>query len=192
MRRILILRCCVLSAFVILYLVGCWNPFAPKIAKPGPGEELPDPTSPDKLFEILDYAMNHGDIEKYEEILDDNYWWTDPTLVDTLGTAWGKTEDVRIVGRIFENFVSFTFDYDRNQHWIEYGSNMNPPPGSSVSDEHPNENWEVFMGPVTYLLLDESGDGFFIQEDFEIKLRQIDYKGRKEWRIIRWIDHPRI
>ncbi len=196
MRRIFSLYCYAVSVFVILAFAGCWNPFAPDTnVPPTDGVKLPDPTTPDNLFEILDYAMNNGDIERYEEILDDDYWWTDPTLVDELGTAWGKTEDVRVVRNIFDAFISFNFDYNRNQQRTEYGSNMSIPPDEpnpSVSDEHPNENWEDFFGPVTYLLMDASGDGFFIQQDFQIKLRKVEYEGRTEWRIIRWIDQQRF
>ncbi len=193
MTRIPTLLSQIVLILAILTFTGCWNPFvSDKEAPDSDIMELPEPTTPDKLFEIFDYAMDHGDIDRYEQVLDNDYWHVNPGTAGELGTVWGKSEDVRNMGDIFESFVSFEFNYERKRQCTEYGSNMNPPDGSPISEEHPDENWEVFMGSSTHLLLDEKGDGLFTKGDLEIKLREVECEGKIEWRIIRWIDYPSI
>ncbi|MCD6334422.1 MAG: T9SS type A sorting domain-containing protein [Candidatus Latescibacteria bacterium] len=150
-------------------------------------------TSPENVFANLDYAMNHKDIEVFENLLDNAYWFFSPSQIDTLDFAWDKTEDVKLTGRVFEYFDKVEYELmETGAHWIEYGVNIAPEDATDISAEHPDENWEVFQRPVTLYLLDETEtEGFFIQTDFEFKMRiQKDLEtGEPIWKIVRWTEY---
>lgn len=150
-------------------------------------------SSSEHVFANLNYAMNHEDIELFEYLLDDEYLFFSPSQLDTLDFAWNKTEDVRLTGRVFEYFATIEYELmETGTHWIEYGVNIAPEDATDISYEHPDENWEVFRRPVTMCLLDETGtDGYFIQSDFEFKMRtQKDPQtGESIWRIVRWTEY---
>jgi hypothetical protein len=186
-----------------LLFAACWNPFAPDTKKViVPPVILPPWTSPENVFENLDYAMNQKDIELYEDIMDDAYWFYSPSQIDTLDYAWDKTEDVTLTGRAFDYFDKVEYELmETGAHWIEYGINVAPEGATDISDEHPDENWEVFRRPVTMYLLDESGtEGFFVQVDFEFKMRKqkdpntgepiLDPETKVQiWKIVRWTEY---
>ncbi len=190
------------SAGTVLWVFGiasllfsaCWNPFAPDTKKVVEPPVVHKPlTSPENVFYELDYAMNQADIERFEDLLDDAYWFFSPSDIDTLAYAWDKTEDVTLTGRAFEHFDKIEYDLmETGAQWIEYGSE---------SEEHPDENWGVFRRPVTMYLLDESGtEGFFVQVDFEFKMRKqkdpdtgepiLDPETKAQlWKIVRWTEY---
>lgn len=186
-----------------LLFSACWNPFAldtKKVVKPP--IVLPPPTSPENVFEILDYAMNQKDIELYEDLLDDAYLFLSPSQIDTLGCDFGKTEDVRIVGIIFDYFDIVRYELvGIGAQWIEYGANVAPEGAKEISYEHPDENWEVFQRHVDLDLLDETKtDGWFIVSEFEFKMRKqkdpetgepiLDPETQLQiWKIVRWREY---
>jgi len=199
-------RCSMVLAMGIVSILfaACWNPFAPDTTKVV--EEpviLPPLTSPESVFVNLDYAMNHKDIELFEDLLDDTYWFLSPSQIDTLDFAWDKTEDVTLTGRAFEYFAIVQYELlEEGSHWTEYGSDNDPPEGAQdISDEHPDENWEVFRRPVTMYLLDETEtEGWFVQTDFEFKMRihtdpetgepiRDPETGEPIWKIVRWTEY---
>jgi len=186
-----------------MLFAACWNPFAPDTTKVI--EEpvvLPPLTSPESVFVNLDYAMNHKDIELFEDLLDDTYWFLSPSQIDTLDFAWDKTEDVTLVGRAFEYFDIVQYELlEKGLPWTEYGSNVAPEDAKDISDEHPDENWEVFRRPVTMYLLDETEtEGYFVEDYFEFKMRiQTDPETGEPirdpeteepiWKIVRWTEY---
>jgi hypothetical protein len=193
----------VLSGWIVLVGVlalvqsGCWNPFAPEIEPAGNDPvELPSLTSAENVFVNLDYAMNHKDIEIFEEVLDEDYTFFEPSLTDTVDFYWGKADDVHLVGRVYAFYDVIDYSLELGvRRYTEYGSNIAPAGAKEISDEHPDENWEVFLRPVNMLLLDETRtNGASINMEFEFKMcpqkdRDPD-TGQLLWRIVRWIDHP--
>ena len=186
-----------------LLFSACWNPFAPP-TEPIDGDPFVHKplTSPENVFYELNYAMNQQDIEIYEDVMDDAYWFYSPSQIDTLDCAFDKTEDVRIMVNIFEYFDKVEYELmETGAHWIEYGINIAPDGATDISEDHPDENWEVFQRPVTMYLLDESGtEGWFIQSDFEFKMRKqydpstgdpiLDPETKAQiWKIVRWSEY---
>jgi len=186
-----------------LLFAACWNPFAPNTTTVVEPPVVHKPlTSPENVFYELDYAMNQKDIERFEDLLDDAYWFFAPSDIDTLAYAWDKTEDVTLTGRAFEYFDKIEYELmETGAHWIEYGINVAPEGTMDPSDEHPDENWEVFRRPVTMYLLDETEtDGWFVQSDFEFKMRKqknpntgepiLDPETKAQlWKIVRWTEY---
>ncbi|MCD6334421.1 MAG: hypothetical protein J7M27_03735 [Candidatus Latescibacteria bacterium] len=143
-----------LACFGLFMCVGCGDD---KGAGPPPPFTLPSWTSPENVFANLDYAMNQKDIELFEDLLDDEYWFFSPSQRDTPDYMWDKTEDVKLTGRVFEYFDKVEYELmETGVHWIEYGVNLAPEDATDISAEHPDENWEVFQRPVTLYLLDET------------------------------------
>ena len=176
-----------ITLLVLLGLLAC-NPFAPEKKKGGgngdTGQTLKEPTTAEILFENLDYAMNKRDIEVYEDVLDENYWFSEPSEIDSLDLAWGKDFDVDAVRNIFDIFTTFEFNFIASRRDVELGIEY---PGEGP-DAHPDEDWDVFFGPVEMFMLDDNGDGFIVNQNMTFKLRKDPATGL--YTIIRWITHP--
>jgi hypothetical protein len=177
-----------------LLFSACWNPFALDTKEIDGDPFVHKPlTSPENVFYELNYAMNQKEIEPYEDVLDDDYLFISESQTDTLDCRFPKTEDVRIVGIIFDYFDIVRYELmETGAQWTEYGSNIPPEGAMDISDEHPDENWEVFRRPVTMDLLDETKtDGWYIDSNFEFKMRKLkDTKtGEQIWKIVRWEEY---
>lgn len=189
----------VVCCTVMMTLFSCTNPFAPPERKGGSSRTvLKKQTHPDSTFSNMDYAFNNRDIRAYEDCLDETYWWSSPSesgVDDEIGKGWGRAEDVRIAGKIFDYFTTIQYTLHAGQSWSEYGKNVVPEnllPTDRIVDEHPDEVWQVYLRPVElYLFTDKEGlNGFFVQEYFEIKMRKNPKTGL--WVIVRWIDHAEL
>ena len=98
--------------------------------------------------------------------------------------AWGKDVDVDAVRNIFDIFTTFEFNFIASRRGVELGIEY-PAEGP---DAHPNEDWDVFFGPVEMFMLDDNLDGFIINQNMTFKLRKDSTSGL--YTIIRWITHP--
>ena len=204
----------VCAVLVFTLMIGCGNPFSPPTTKPpgnngnggngsgngggtgggnggGNGGPIPDATQAEILLENLDFAMDNRDIEVYEDLLDERYWFTERSETDTLDIAWGKDRDVTIITKIFKEFT--TFDFDFTQAGGTRGRFTEPkgtvlPAFEGDPDAHEDEDWEVFFGPVNMLMVDETGEnGFRVNQNMTFKLRQNE---EGLWKIVRWDDDP--
>ncbi|MFH1008214.1 MAG: hypothetical protein V1800_12065 [Candidatus Latescibacterota bacterium] len=193
-----------LACWGLLLCAGCGS--ADRVMHDNDGfSSLPPSTSPESLFVNLDYAINHKNIALFGDLLDENYRFLSTSQIDALDIDWGKTQDVTLTGRVFAYFDKIEYELlGTGAHWVEYGINLVPEGATDISDEHPDENWEVFRRPVTMALLDETGtDGYFIQTDFEFKMRMdkdastgepiLDLvTGEPIWKIVRWTEHSGV
>ncbi|HID11682.1 MAG TPA: hypothetical protein EYP17_10340 [Candidatus Latescibacteria bacterium] len=187
---------------VVMGTLGCWNPFSPPVTEPPGGQnELPPLDTPEHVLENLNYAMNHKDIEIYELVLDDDYWFREPNeFDDELDDGWGKERDVELVRKVFEFFDVFEYKLLGGQRWREFGSDtdsLQAQLGVNIEDkilekgdpdDHPGEVWEVFSRPVDMYMYNYAEDqGYIVNQLFEFKMR----KGKDGlWRIVRWTDYP--
>ncbi|RKY64014.1 MAG: hypothetical protein DRP99_02945 [Candidatus Latescibacterota bacterium] len=186
-----------MSLVLLTATLGCWNPFAPDQERPpGGGEEL-SLEAPESTLEALDYAMNHKDIEWYDRVLDEDYWFREPNEYDDeLDKGWGKEEDVEMVGKVFKYFDVFEYKLLGGRKYREFGSgtDLSKMEEGDVAltpedpDDHPGEVWVVFSRPVDMYMYNYADDkGYKVNQLFEIKLR----KGKDGlWRIVRWTDYP--
>jgi hypothetical protein len=182
---------CGILGLLLASTLACQNPFAPNRSKRAKREPVPATTA-ENCIARLDYVMNERDWEKYESLLDDDYWFSEPNDVDSLNFEWGKDvdiwgqEDPYVAGvkKIFEGVESFTFEFEEPQRWTEHGRDY---PGEG-HDAHPNEDWEVFYGFVRMLMMKPDGDGYRVDQFMTFKLRKST--GTNLWYIIRWIDDP--
>lgn len=94
-----------------IIMVSCSNPFGTDGGGGGGGGEI-SRKSPDALVNFFIYAYQNRDLDLYDMALDDRFLFElDPVDAEKQGLPpdrpwWGKTEDLRITGRMFDpNFV---------------------------------------------------------------------------------------
>ncbi len=179
-------------------LSACDNPFAPPEYLPGPGQQpppAPAATSPEILIDNLHQAMNDRNKDLYEELIDEDFWFTEFDCRGDLVMANGREEELEIMGtrdgsdrgilnrfRIFE----FAFIMSEKGRSTELGRDY-PEAFPGDPDGHPDEDWEVFRGRVEMLMIDDEGDGYRVVQTMTYKLRQTE---EGLWKIIRWDDDP--
>ena len=140
----------------------------------------------------LDYVMNERDLDGYESLLDEDYWFIEPNQLDSLNFEWNKVvdvwgrEDPYVAGvkKVFEGVETFEFGFEEYQRGTEHKEDFQ---GDGIH-AHPTEDWETFYGFVRMLMMKPDGDGFRVEQYMTFKLRYDS--GTKRWNIIRWIDDP--
>ena len=182
-------------------LSACENPFAPPKHNPGHGRKppssnpAPPATTPEILIDNLHQAMRARDKELYEELLDTEFWFTEYNCRGELVMANGREEELQIMGSrdgnqqgILDLFrtVEFDFRIAGNGRRTEFARDY-PEAFPGDPDGHPDEDWEVFRGRVEMLFLDDSNDGFRVNQVMTYKLRE-DEEGL--WKMVRWDDDP--
>lgn len=204
-----------LRAFGLALALGaCSNPFAPKTEAP-PEDTVrppaPPATTPDLVIENLTRAFQDRDKDLYESLLDLNFWFTETDCNGELVFANGLEEELEIMGSrdgssrgIFDIFREVEFDFTLNDRVREFGPEF-PDAFEGDPDGHPDEDWEVFRGRVQILLLENSNDGFRVDQTMTYKLRLLSQEELQEvpeltdeqratlvennqsiWRMVRW------
>lgn len=181
-----------------LLLLACSNPFAPDKEPGQPGDRNPAPpaTTPEQLMDNLRRAMRDRDIDLYETLLDQDFWFTETDTRGDLVFANGREEELEILGGsrdgsrpgIFDTFRTFEFEFFQIRRYVELGEDY-PEAYPGDPDGHPDEDWEVFYGNVEMLLLDEHGDGYRVDQRMTYKMRLTD---EGIWTLIRWVNDPLV
>ena len=65
--------------------------------------------------------MSDRDVEAYEPLLHDDYWFWEPNELDSLNYESSKDADVEAVRRISDRYGTLTFDFVETRRWTEYG-----------------------------------------------------------------------
>jgi len=182
---------------MLAIFTGCSNPFAP----PGGGsgsnnKSLKEPTTPENVLYNLEWAMNNKDIQVYERCLDEDFWYHSPPIYPDDPESiqeWAKEDELTVMRRMFgqdptyqgtEPFETIEFRFDYGEPEVEFAvSNPEEP-----MNDHPDEDWVVFSGPITIHLRYSEGHGWDVQNQLiDIKLRK---RSDGTWAIIRWWDYP--
>ncbi len=178
-----------------ILLAGCDNPFAPPV-RPGDKEELPpapEATTAQVVMSNLERAFNERDKDLYETLLDDGFWFTEIDCRGDLEFAYGKEEELRIMGPrdgssqgIFDIYRTIEWTFHQSRRSTELGRD-HPKSHEDDPDGHPDEDWEVFRGRVVIRLLEQPDVGFAVDQVMTFKMRRGD---DDLWRIVRWLDDP--
>ena len=169
--------------------------FAPKEGErktPASTGKWQDPIAPEVVIDNLKVAFNDRDIDLFERCLHPDYFYESPSEIDSLEVKLARSEEVQIIGRIFDDCTAFVFTTSAYSMIKEYGSNFQDediPQGSNKSDEHPDDIWYIYTYDISMdLYLKTYGDQkvqqfmkFVLVEDQE-----------NHWSIIRWIDETSI
>ena len=184
----------VLLANLLLWS-ACSNPFAP--AKHKPDDEVvrqpaPPATTPEQLMDNLTRAMRDRDIDLYETLIDENFWFTETDCTGEIIFANGREEELELMGGsrdgsspgIFDIFRTFEYEFTPIRRSTELGPEF-PNAFEGDPDGHPEEDWEVFRGRVFMLLLQAADQGFRVEQEMSFKLHQ---RENGLWTIIRWVN----
>ncbi len=184
------------ALFAVSLIAGCSNPFAPprQPGDSGNNEPAPAAATPEQLMDNLARAMRDRDKDLYETVLDQGFWFTETECTGDLILANGFEQELEFLGGsrdgsrlgIFDIFREFEFDFQLIRRSIELGPDY-PNAFEDDPDGHPDEDWQVFRGRVTMLMLDQNGDGFRVDQIMTYKLRLAE---DGLWKIVRWINDP--
>ena len=178
---------------------ACGNPFAPEKHKPENDtvkQPAPPATTPEQLMDNLARAMRDRDIDLYETLIDEDFWFTEFECSGDLSFANGREEELEIMGGsrdgttagVFDVFRTFEYEFTLIRRFTELGSEF-PDAFEGDPDGHPDEDWEVFRGRVFMLLLENAVDGFRVEQNMNFKLHQTE---EGLWTMIRWDNDPLV
>ena len=160
---------------------------------------IPDATTPEQLMDNLARALRDRDIDLYETLIDEDFWFTETDCAGELLFANGREEELEVMGGsrdgstqgIFDSFRIFEYDFTLIKRSTELGPEF-PEAFPGDPDGHPDEDWEVFRGRVSMLLMLTADDGFRVEQDMNFKLREVTAEGGGGeaglWKIVRWDD----
>lgn len=89
----------------IASVIGCVNPFAPKI-DPDLGSEgslISDQRNIEGVFQNLQYAYTFKDTSIYGELLDNDFIFTYRDYEREVDIAWGREDEMRVTYGLFNN-----------------------------------------------------------------------------------------
>ena len=181
----------------LLLWSACGNPFAPEKHRPDDDivkEPAPPAITPEQLMDNLARAMRDRDIDLYETLIDEDFWFTETDCTGEILFANGREVELELMGGsrdgstegIFDVFRTFEYEFTLIKRSTELGPEF-PEAFPGDPDGHPDEDWEVFRGRVFMLLLQTADNGFRVEQDMNFKLHQTD---EGLWTMIRWDNDP--
>jgi hypothetical protein len=91
------------SAFVLLFFIGCLNPFAPELGDPS--ESLwTDQQTVGGLLDNFRNSYNLGDSLRYADCLANNFTFLYYDVENARDDQWGRDTDLKATGGLFRNF----------------------------------------------------------------------------------------
>ena len=163
------------SIIAVLFVLSCFNPFAPKLDQSGPeGFVITEQKTPDEVLKNFVYAYTFKDSLVYADVLDSSFVFVyfDPNLGSSgRFVSWGRDADLKTTGRLFKNFETITLTWN-----------------STIYQTEENRNAEISK-TLQLSLFGKSGD-FSLSGNaiFNFNKNQYDNK----WRITRWKDESHM
>ncbi|MBA7575858.1 hypothetical protein ES708_17694 [subsurface metagenome] len=154
-----------------------------------PTGQWEDPTTPRKVMKNLQVSFNLLDIDFFERCLNENYFYSSPSLIDSLDIHWNRSEEVSTIGSIMNNCKDFIFTPSEIKIYQEYGANVtDQPDGASldVNDEHPDDIWYICSYYITMDIFTNDFGDFKVQQDMIFKM--VEDPDTHQYSIIRWVD----
>jgi hypothetical protein len=156
---------------VLIIIVGCENPFAPKLVKDNPltSSFLTNQKSPKDVLTNFRYSYIFKDSLIYSEIIDSsfifiskNYATTPPTPIN-----WGRDDDLRTTAKMFRHFR------DINLTW-----------GDTIISKIDSSNAQLIL--IFTLTFDNGTDIPTLKGEANFNFEK---KKSGKWKIIRWEDY---
>ncbi len=95
----------IIALLILISFFGCENPFSPKAdysQNNGIGM-ISDLSTPDGIFQNMQYAYNFKDTTIYGGILDPNFIFTFHDYEEQFDVSWGRTEEMKVTYGLFDN-----------------------------------------------------------------------------------------
>jgi hypothetical protein len=163
------------SIFLFILLLGCFNPFAPKIEHSPENElVLTEQQTPEEVLQNFAYAYTFKDSLIYADLLDSSFVFVyfDPNI-DNSGrfVSWGRDVDLKTTGRLFKSFQTITLTWNKTIYTIEY------------------EDGVELSKTLNLTLYGPAGD-YTLTGNAIFNMRQSPYDNK--WRITRWKDESQM
>ena len=168
-------RTVMVCALMLGSLVGCVNPFAPKLEESASQDNFITPQStPEELFQNFSYAYAFGDSLLYADLLDSAFTFEffDPNVSESGAfQSWGRDVEVKTTGSLFRAFEA------RELLWL-----------GTIFENRVSETEEIVYRNFRLSLV--SSDLNFSLQGYGIFTFR---KGRDgKWRILRWVDESNL
>lgn len=152
-------------------MLGCYNPFAPKLEDPGYNDLIiTDQTTPDKVLQNFKYAYIFKDSVLYSDLLDSSFvfFFFNPNQ-ETSGMiqSWGRNDDLRTTGRLFRTFDVIDLIWNTTIYAIEDSNQAEYSKSFELTLIKQNETINI------------TGNAIFV-------FRKSSYSPK--WRILQWKD----
>jgi hypothetical protein len=113
----------VLLAIFLFSLVGCVNPFAPKLVEPRQNETiLTDQKTIDGLFKNFSYAYNFKDTAVYSKLLSEDFVFVYRNYDLGADLSWGKFEDIKTTYGLFQSASNINLIW--NDSYLSIGDSL--------------------------------------------------------------------
>ncbi len=156
-------------------IVGCFNPFAPKLDRSGEeGYVITEQATPEEVLQNFVYAYTFKDSLVYADILDSSFVFVyfDPNLGGSgRFVSWGRDIDLKTTGRLFKSFETITLTWN-----------------STIYEEEGENTAEV--SKTLQLVMFGSAGEFSLTGSAIFNFKKSDYDDK--WRITRWKDESQM
>ena len=166
-----VIECILLSfLFLLLFINGCTNPFAPKFdgSLGNQSSTITDLKTIDGVFQNFQYAYTFKDTLIYGEFIAQDFLFTYRDYENEVDVSWGREEEMRATYGLFQN--SQRLDLIWNNIVISNVDSLN-------ANIVRGFNLTVTLNPTDILRVDGRVD---------LSLRKNQSSGK--WQITRWID----
>ena len=157
-----------------------------------------DLSAPDSTIKMLVYVFDRHTPEtarQFADLLYDSYVYRYDDPTDENDLELDRASEIRVHEKIFSNFETISVEFFEENRWLEYGSGMNVPLGTTerfVSEVHPTENWIIVqvVGDMEFTNMNEQAQmvGYRVSQRFELGFRLAVEKPDSTWQLASWTD----
>ena len=146
-----------------------------------------DPTTPSLVIQNLEVSFSHLEPDWYERCLHENFIYEVEDKTDENPLRWARDDEIKTIKNLMSDCTQFIFTASENSSYEEWGSEVpDPPTGTQVSEEHPNEIWYIFDYLVTMNIFTKTYGDFQVKQDMIFKMVKDSDTGF--YSIISWVD----
>jgi hypothetical protein len=176
MKKSIFLKIELFSVLLLVTILGCFNPFAPKLDNSnGPPLVLTPQSTTEEVLQNFVYAYTFKDSLVYADILDSSFVFVyfDPNIGSSgRFVSWGRDVDLKTTGQLFKKFDTITLTWNTTIY-----ADTTFLPDSTIRDIELSKTLQLglFGRNEEYTLSGSAVFKFELSED-------------GKWRIVRWKD----
>lgn len=158
----------ILPLLISLSILGCTNPFAPKLDESLGSESslISDQSTIEGVFQNLQYAYTFKDTTIYGELLSENFTFTYRDYEREIDLAWGREDEMRVTYGLFNNSERLDLIWNNIVAITNDSTNVVR-----------SFNLTITFNPTDVIFIDG-----------KVNLQLAKSENQNKWQIITWID----
>ena len=183
-----LIKLIVIAAVVLFWTGSCiFSPKKDSDEKPIDSGVFQEPTKARTVIDNLRVSFSHLEPDWYEQCLHENYYYEVPSKTDELDIRWSRSDEMRIIRKMFADCTAFVFTANEISSYKEWGISVpDIPDGAEVVTDHPDEVWYVFNYTIDMDIFTKTFGDFKVHQVMQFKMVLDSETGY--YSIIRWID----